>query len=199
MSRAKRKNQADRRRWWLPILLAVVILVLDQLSKDWIMRTLGPELGERQIALIGDWVSLVYWQNTGVAFGLFQNVSQIFILTSLLISAGAIYAYIVYLPNRSPWVQIGIGLVVGGALGNVIDRVQHGFVVDFIKVGWWPVFNIADSTVTVGVVMLALYLLFMEDDPPKREYPRDDALLGMLLEQELGPGSTEASSPSERS
>jgi signal peptidase II len=81
---------------------------------------------------------------------------------ALLISAGAIYIYAQHLPNRRLIVQVSIGLIEGGALGNVIDRLRLGYVVDFIQVGWWPVFNLADSAISVGAVMLAVYLLRLD-------------------------------------
>jgi signal peptidase II len=176
----------------VPAVVLTLLLVADQASKLWILRTLGPVPGQRSIPLIGDWFSLEYVRNTGVAFGLFQNASPIFTVTSLLISAGAVYAYIHYLPNRNPWVQVCMGLVLGGALGNVLDRIRLGYVVDFLAVGWWPRFNFADSAVTVGVLVLAVFLLFEEDSQPQSP-PQDDALLGDLLTQDA-----EAPAPAHR-
>lgn len=172
-------------RWLAPGVLAGMIIALDQLAKLWAIQTLGPNPGDHELFLFGDWFSLVYLQNTGVAFGLFRNMTHVFTVTSLLISAAAIYAYLFYLPNMNPWVQISMGLILGGGLGNVIDRIRLGFVVDFIRVGWWPVFNIADSAITVGVSMLAIFLLFASDDEPAPAPPRDDALLRQLLDQEV--------------
>ena len=149
-----------QRRWLFPGLVASLVLTIDQVSKAWVLDTLGPEPLVRRIALIGDWLSLVYVQNTGVAFGMFQNGSQIFTVTSLLICAGAIYAYAYHLPNQSRWIQLSLGLIIGGAIGNLIDRVRFGYVVDFIQVhygGWYfPSFNVADSAITVGAVLLVL-------------------------------------------
>lgn len=187
MAAAPPQPERSRRIWLIPAVLALLIIVADQATKQWAMDTLGPIPGQRVITLGAEWLRLVYGQNTGVAFGLFRNLSQLFTVTSILITAGAIYAYAAHLPNHSRWVQAAMGLIVGGAIGNITDRLRLGFVVDFISVGWWPVFNVADSAVTVGVTMLAGYLILIGDEPqPRPELPaRDDRLLGELLGQEI--------------
>ncbi len=172
-------------RWLVPGLLALALLIADQFSKLWVVATLGPEPYQREIDLIGAWLRLVYARNTGIAFGLFPSLAQIFIVTSMLITAGALYAYIYHLPNEKPAIQIAIGLIAGGALGNMGDRLRLGYVVDFISVGWWPVFNLADSSVTVGVMILAIYLMLASDPPPPHPAPQDDGLLRELLNQEV--------------
>lgn len=181
------QSRLSLRAGLVPPLVAGLILLADQLSKQWVLATLGPQPESREIPLVGDWLSFLYVRNTGVAFGLFQNGSQIFIFTSLLITAAIIVAYVFYLPNRLSWLQLCVGLIVGGALGNVIDRLRYGYVIDFIKVGWWPIFNIADSAVTVGITMLALFLAFFEEEDTgsRRPMPRDDRLLSELLNQDV--------------
>jgi signal peptidase II len=78
---------------------------------------------------------------------------------------------------------LSVGLIIGGAVGNIIDRLRFGYVIDFVHVHWFPgIFNIADSAITVGVIMLAGYLLFV-GDPPERTPSRDDTLLNDLLNQ----------------
>lgn len=173
-------------RWLLPAGIALAVAVADQITKGRIVDALGPTPGARVQPVIGNWLNLIYGQNTGVAFGLFQNMPRLFTVTSILITTGAIYAYAVHLPNRSRWVQVAMGLVVGGAVGNIIDRLRHGYVVDFIQVGWWPIFNLADSAVSVGVTMLAGYLIFVGDEPVRapHSFPRDDGLLNDLLSQD---------------
>ncbi len=175
------------RRWFLPAALAIAVLGVDQVSKRWAVATLGPDPRDRAIALIGDWFTLVYTRNTGIAFGLFQSLPGLFTITSILITIGAVYAYAIYLPNHSAWVQSAMGLIVGGAVGNILDRLRFGYVIDFISVGWWPVFNLADSAVTIGVTMLAGYLIFIGDEPAPTPLPppRDDRLLSDLLSRDL--------------
>lgn len=180
--------QANQRRWWVPAFLFTLVLIFDQWSKFWVVENLGPTPLMRSIPIAGDLVRIVYWRNTGVAFGLFQNNSGFFSILALLISAGAVYAYVTRLPNQQVSVQISMGLILGGAIGNVIDRVRLGYVVDFIQVGWWPIFNIADSSITIGATLLGLFLLFAPDEPPQtvQAGPVDDALLDDLLRKDAG-------------
>ena len=154
---------ADNQRIWVvPATMAATTIVLDQLSKLWILSSLGPVPGERTIDIVEPWVRLIYTQNTGVAFSLFRNASNLFIPIALLICAGAIYYYATQLPNRRLPVQLALGLVLGGAVGNIIDRARFGFVVDFVQVGSFPVFNVADSAITVGTALLLVVLVFFE-------------------------------------
>jgi len=158
-----------RRIWLVPLLLSMVVLVPDQASKYWIIQTLGPQPLTAAIPLIGDWFRFIYSRNTGVAFSLFQNIPQFLTIVALGITAGVIYAYARHMPNRSPLIQVSVGLIVGGALGNVIDRLRLGYVVDFIQVGWWPVFNIADSAICVGAALLLLGMSRIEAAQRRRE------------------------------
>jgi signal peptidase II len=172
-----------RRHWVRPALVALGIIALDQISKAEILRVLGPVEGTSR-PLLGSWLSLTYVKNTGVAFGFFRGIPHFFTFTSVLISLGAIYFYRFHLPNDRPWVQLSLGMIVGGAIGNIIDRLRYGFVVDFVHVSWFPgIFNLADSAITIGVLMLAGYLLLVGESPA-RSTPVDDALLGDLLNQE---------------
>ena len=172
-----------RRHWVRPALVALGVIALDQITKSQILSALGPTEGASR-PLLGSWLSFTYVKNTGVAFGLFRGIPHFFTVTSVLISLGAIYFYRFHLPNDRPWVQLSLGMIVGGAIGNIIDRLRYGFVVDFVHVSWFPgIFNLADSAITIGVLMLAGYLLFVGESaaPPA---PVDDTLLGELLNQE---------------
>jgi signal peptidase II len=176
-----------RSRWLRPALVAAVVIALDQASKAWILRVLEPD---ESIPLIGSWLSLTYVRNTGVAFGLFRGIPYFFTITSILISVGAVLFYRYQLPNNRPWVQLSVGMIVGGAIGNIIDRLRFGYVVDFVHVSWFPgIFNIADSAITVGVIMLAGYLLLIGESGAgaARRPPADDALLGELLSKDQWP------------
>ena len=168
-------QQDLRSRWARPALVAVAVIVLDQASKAWILRRLGPDEGT-SVSLIGSWLSLTFVKNNGVAFGLFRGIPYFFTVTSILISIGAILFYRFQLPNNRPWVQFSVGMIVGGAIGNIIDRLRYGFVVDFVHVSWFPgIFNLADSAITVGVIMLASYAQVIVGKIPKsvfRSAPR---------------------------
>lgn len=174
------------RRWLLPLILGLSIFLADQCSKLWVVNTLGSVPHQRSITLMGDWLTLIYSRNSGVAFGLFPNMSQFFSFTSLLITLGLLYAYAYHLPNQSLSIQLALGMIIGGAIGNIADRVRLGYVVDFISVGWWPVFNLADSGITLGVSILAFHLIFIGDEAlTPRPPPRDDGLLRELLSRDV--------------
>ncbi|WP_081752639.1 signal peptidase II [Kallotenue papyrolyticum] len=163
------------RRLMIPLIIAAVVLLIDQISKAWVLRTWAtPYSGE--IPIIPGLLALTYVQNTGVAFGLFTGMSELFIVTSLIIVALAIGLYLRHGPQPA-WVGLCLGLIVGGALGNVIDRLRFGYVVDFIKTfdGRFPVFNVADSCVVIGVTLLALGLHLQERQQQPRLQPSVDS------------------------
>ncbi len=175
-----------RQRWLRPLLVAGTVIVLDQLTKAWIVRNLGENQSQ---ALVGSWLSFTFVKNTGVAFGLFRGIPHFFTITSIVISIGALLFYRFQLPNNRPWIQLCIGLIVGGAVGNIIDRLRYSYVVDFMHISWFPgIFNLADSAITVGVVMLAGYLMiFGENRSPERAGAGDEARLGELLNPDQWP------------
>ncbi len=152
----------NHRIWAVPTLIGLCVVIADQISKAWVVQSLGPETMTRFIPIIGDTARIAYSHNTGVAFSMFQGRPQLLAFTSLAIVAGAIYFYITQLPYQRLFVQIILGFILGGAFGNIIDRVRLGYVVDFIQVGWFPIFNLADSAITVGASLLMLLFLLEE-------------------------------------
>jgi len=140
-------------------LIALLIVVADQLVKLWIRTNLAA--GESLFEL--GFFRLTHISNTGAAFGLFQG--QTFPLTVVSFVAVAIlllYAFLFYrqFPQLDRWlVWTGLGLILGGTVGNLIDRLRLGYVTDFIDFGFWPAFNLADSAIVVGVIIFAYALL----------------------------------------
>ena len=145
------------RRFLLPV-VAVLTLVVDQISKRAVMTSLRPGESWNPVAALERWVSLTYVTNTGAAFGLFPDYGAVFMVVAVVVIA-AIILYYRHLPGEQWLIQASLGLQLGGALGNLLDRLRHGHVIDFIDFKVWPVFNVADSSVFVGVVILAFYLL----------------------------------------
>ncbi len=136
-------------------LIAFSAVAIDQFSKYLVRAHL--EWGQ-SIPEDGP-LRLTYTTNTGGAFGLFAN--QTFLLAlAAVIAIAVIVLYLRYLPPGSRLLKIGLGLELGGAIGNLIDRVRLGEVTDFIDVGAWPVFNVADSAIVVGTILIAYSLLF---------------------------------------
>lgn len=136
--------------------IAAVVVAFDQWTKHWATATLA---GRPNIHVIGDLVQLTYTRNSGVAFGLGAGLPFPYYLFSIL----AIVAILVMVTRRriTHGVRhLALALILGGAIGNLIDRLASGEVVDFILLSWrhwqFPVFNVADSAVTVGVVLFAL-------------------------------------------
>ena len=143
-------------------LVALAIGVSDQLLKRWIVANYGDKLGQPS-PVIGDWFRINFIHNNGGLFGLFQGQAQIFALVTL-----GVVVVLVAVQVSSGWrswlLTITLGLLLGGAIGNFIDRLRFGYVVDFADIGIgssrFYIFNIADSAVTVAIVlMLSLWFL----------------------------------------
>ena len=144
------------RRWVKEaFFVAMILLVIgvDQLTK-YLVRSYM-EVGE-SIPEEG-FVRLTYIQNTGSAFGLFPN--QTLVLTIVAAVGVALIFYFLFRGSASALLSLSLILQLGGAIGNLIDRLAHGFVIDFVDLGRWPIFNVADSSITIGFILLAFVLL----------------------------------------
>ena len=126
----------------------VVVVGLDQLTKHTIAAGIAPGDTHKFLPL----VDLVHVRNTGVAFG-FLSGGGALVLTFTLLAMALLIGYLALRPGR-PWLWLPTGMLVGGALGNLIDRVSAGSVIDFIKLPDWPAFNVADMSITFGVFIL---------------------------------------------
>ena len=138
----------------VPLLVAVVVIGLDQLTKAAVVNWLGPHATSHRVDVVGTAIGMHYVENTGAAFGVLADRRAVLSVLALLVLGGLLFSYRRVEP-RSYAARIGMGLLVGGALGNIIDRVRLGHVVDFIAIGPWPKFNVADSAITVGVLLVA--------------------------------------------
>ena len=136
-------------------LIALLIIALDQVSKYFIKANMTP--GQ---SIPGEgFFRITYSTNEGMVFGLFANQTFLITLTAI-VGIAAIIIYSRYPIFNQVLVRVALGLMLGGAVGNLIDRIRLGEVIDFIDVGAWPVFNLADSAVVVGVVLIIYYFLF---------------------------------------
>ncbi len=147
--------------------IAIAVYVVDQLTKIWVVSSFGTPGTGAAVSLLGELVRVVYTTNTGAAFGMLQDRTFLF----TLVAAAAIP--IILMAHRElrryGWpVQLTLGLLLGGTLGNLTDRLRLGFVVDFIDVGIgnlrWYTFNVADSAFVIGVAILGVYFLFFARD-----------------------------------
>jgi len=140
-------------RWILFAVIAIAVVVVDQLAKSWITATLHP--GE-SMEVMGDWLRFVHGQNSGILFGLLPQSAPIFAIVSLGVTA----LIVVYhrKAGRGILVTVALGLLLGGAIGNLLDRLNHGYVVDFVDMGIGSLrfytYNVADACITTSIVLL---------------------------------------------
>jgi signal peptidase II len=150
----------------LALLVVIIIIGVDQWTKVLVVERLSPFDTGPHISLIGQYLVLYYIRNNGVAFSLFAN--SIVLIGLIIIAIGVIaYMYARMINSGSLAIKLIFGLILGGALGNIIDRVRHsGYVVDFIAFSipqikfYFAIFNIADAAISVGVFLLFVMLLF---------------------------------------
>jgi len=155
--------------WFLLFALAAAVFGLDQLTKKLVVQNLAPMGPGYHLPIIGDWLRLGYATNTGAAFGLFAD--RTVLLTILAIVALPLLVLgQSYLPVGGWVARVCAGLLLGGTLGNLTDRLRLGYVVDFVEAGVgnlrWPSFNVADSAFVIGILLMLLYV-FLRPAPPR--------------------------------
>ena len=133
---------------------------MDQLIKYYILNNFNHG---QSLAVIKGVFHLTYVQNTGAAFGIFKNANTFFIIVSIaIILFLLVYRY--YYLKSNVYINISIALIIGGAIGNLIDRILLNYVVDYLDFRVWPVFNLADSAIVVGAGILTIYILLTDID-----------------------------------
>lgn len=164
----KQKSISNLRSYAVLIPITFLIVFADQWTKK-IIRT-NLQFGEiwAPFAWLTPYARIVHWYNTGVAFGMFQDKNLLFSILVLLISL-SIFIFYPKLTEDDWFLRIALSLQLGGSIGNLIDRVTVGHVTDFISVGNFPVFNIADSCITVGAIIMVIGLLVEERKEMKRK------------------------------
>ena len=151
---------APRRRLRLLLSVAAAVLVLDVVTKVLAVKLLTPG---QPVSIIGDTVTWTLVRNSGAAFSMATGYTWVLTLVAIGVVVG-----IIWMGRRlvSPWWAVGLGMILGGALGNLVDRFfrspgpLRGHVVDFLSIGWWPVFNVADPAVVGGAILLVVLSLF---------------------------------------
>jgi len=143
------------------ILFAAAIVALDQWTKALVRTNLDIE----EMWAPWDWLlpyaRIVHWKNSGAAFGMLPGLSDVFTILAIVVSI-AIFYYFPQVPRGDWTLRLAMGLQLGGALGNLVDRLTQGYVTDFISLGSFPVFNVADSSISVGVAVLILGMWIKE-------------------------------------
>lgn len=156
--------------------VAGIVVALDQWTK-WLVRTNIPFATQwlpKGMEWLMPYARLVYWHNTGAAFGMFQNGSLIFTILAFVV-IGAILYYYPQIESEGWLFRLALSLQLAGAVGNLIDRLMNdGKVTDFISVGTFPVFNVADSSITVGTAILIL-AVWLNDRKEKQDQAKSGA------------------------
>ena len=133
------------------------VFISDQITKYTVYKNMS--LGE-SIPAEGI-IRITYARNTGMAFSLFENFGIILLILSLII-ASILIIYLFTIDKPRILIRVFSGLVIAGALGNILDRIRFGYVNDFIDVGWWPIFNIADSSITIAIGIYIFDAIFIQ-------------------------------------
>ena len=164
-------GQRIARRWRRDLVffaVAIVVIALDQFTKSLVRSNL--ELGEVWSHSVGIF-RIIHVTNSGAAFGILQGKTPFLIITSLF-GLAAIVLYYVYPPMDHGLIRVALGMQLGGAAGNLIDRVRMGEVTDFIDVGRFPTFNVADSSISVSIVIVLIFFAFQEaEGGPRASMP----------------------------
>ena len=165
LSRATRSFTATPAQWLALGAIAISAAVADQVTKHVVASNLG--LGEA-LHVVGPF-SIRHVQNSGIAFGLFANATAgVIVVTGIAVAW--MLAYFARSGARHPVLPVALGLVIGGSVSNLADRVRLGFVTDFLDFRYWPAFNLADSFIVIGVGILLVALVLAEREPrPRRE------------------------------
>jgi len=161
--------RAGRKLWWF-YLIALAVFLADQVSKKWIEQNLGP--GDK-IEVLGNFFVITFIKNPGAAFGILKEQTVFFLIVTVIVVSGIVWYMHRAYRTSGPLPPVGLALILGGAIGNFVDRAIYGEVVDFLQFtfGTWvfPIFNLADTGITVGVCLLLLdaVLAFARKDDRK--------------------------------
>jgi signal peptidase II len=159
---AERLLSAGPIQWLALALVAGAAITADQLTKQVVARQLG--VGEI-VELVGPF-SIHHVHNSGIAFGLFaDSTAAVILLTSLAV--GAMVLFFSHSAARHPFLPAALGLLIGGSVSNLVDRVRLGYVTDFLEIDYWPKFNLADSFIVVGVGLLFLSFVASDRSSPR--------------------------------
>lgn len=146
--------------------VAAIIFGLDQMSKFLVLKYIPLEGSWDYLPWLARLFKITFITNTGAAFGMFPQMGTVLMVIAIVVIL-AIASFYHHLPTQKVWVRLCLGWQLGGAMGNLMDRIVHGYVVDFIDIGFWPIFNIADASIVIGVSILA-YFLWNEDEEEKK-------------------------------
>lgn len=158
------------KRYWQIVVIAVVIVALDQWTKSLVRANipLGGTWLPESMSWLSPYARIVHWYNTGAAFGMFKDGSMVFTVLAFIV-IGMILYYYPQVENADWSLRIAMSMQLGGATGNLIDRLTIGHVTDFISIGNFAVFNIADASISTGAAVLFLGIILMERAERKKK------------------------------
>ncbi len=165
------------------LLTAGTVVGLDQWTK-WLVRENLPFQGEwlpDELSWLDPYARIVHWYNSGAAFGMFQDAGNVFTVLAFLVIGAILYYYPRVEPKDWP-LRLAMGLQLGGAVGNLTDRLTMGKVTDFISIGTFPVFNLADASISIGVVVLLLSV-WLREQSEKKFAGENDEMPAWLADQ----------------
>ncbi|MCO5219865.1 MAG: signal peptidase II [Thermomicrobiales bacterium] len=150
-----REHHLRRFLWLVSLILGIALL--DQLLKRAMIRLIGPDADQHRVEVLGRLFAFEYLENRGAAFGLFQSATALFAAVAI-IAIGVGLFFVWRFAGRDLPMAVAICLIVGGAMGNAVDRIVRGYVVDYVAVGRFWKFNLADACISVGAVLLFILL-----------------------------------------
>ena len=150
------------------LFIAGIIIALDQLTKGLVRANLDFQDRWAPWPWMEPYLRIVHWKNTGAAFGIFQQFGGVFSVLSIIVSLGILY-YFPQVPKEDWPLRLAMGFQLGGAVGNLIDRLTLGYVTDFISFMDFPVFNVADACISTGVVVLIIGVWIRERYDKEKE------------------------------
>ncbi|CAG0962388.1 signal peptidase II [Anaerolineae bacterium] len=156
------------------LVIALIILIADQASKVWVIQNIPLNTTLDIIPPLSGIFVLTHITNSGAAFGLFPQLSLVFTLIALAVSLVIVF-YNRSIPSDQWLVRLSLGLQLGGALGNLVDRLRFGSVIDLLYVRYFPVFNIADSAIVCGVILLMWHLMRTPKPEPAKIAPNESS------------------------
>jgi signal peptidase II len=163
ISVAERSLSAERRQWIGLAIVAVAAVAADQITKHVVASNIALDSA---VKVVGPF-SIRHVQNSGIAFGLFSSATVIVIVLTTVALAWML-VFFARSGARHPALPVALGLLIGGSLSNLVDRVRLGYVTDFLDLRWWPAFNLADASIVVGVAVLLGSLLLSDHSPSPR-------------------------------
>ena len=157
-------------RWAIVWVVAASVLMVDQILKAIVADWLGREAGIHRWELAGRWAAMEYIENSGAAFGVLAGQPVLISMLAIVVT----FIFLVVMRDEAGHNTVlltAVGLVLGGSLGNLLDRLRLGYVIDFVAIGIWPKFNIADSAIVIGLLLMARTALLGESRQEYGEMP----------------------------